>query len=48
MSLARFAVGRTLMHIGLRIMPRGRSRHELTILLQHWAARVRSELRSAA
>jgi hypothetical protein len=40
----RFIVGRALIHAGLRVMPRGRVRSELTKLLADWSERARTEL----
>jgi hypothetical protein len=37
---ARFAVGRWLIHLGLWVMPRGRSRSELYEMLQVWGIGV--------
>ena len=36
------------MHLGLNIMPKGRSRHELTILLEHWARKIHMEIIAAS
>ena len=39
-SLFRFRVARTLIHAGLRAMPEGRARRELTDLLWEWGRYV--------
>ena len=41
--LVRFAIGRALIHAGLRVMPLGRVRAELTVLLWDWGQQVRVE-----
>jgi len=43
-ELARFTIGRALIHAGLRVMPDGRVRAELTRLLEEWSAKVRATL----
>ena len=48
MRLLRYTIGRGLMHLGLNIMPKGRSRHELAILLEHWARKVHAETIAAS
>ena len=48
MRLLRYTIGRALMHLGLNIMPKGRSRHELTILLEHWARKIHMEIIAAS
>ena len=37
----RFAIGRWIMHVGLKVMPVGRSRDELTLILRSWSRHVR-------
>jgi hypothetical protein len=40
MNWLRFAIGRWVMHWGLRVMPKGRSRQELTQILKSWSRHV--------
>jgi hypothetical protein len=40
----RFTVGRALIHAGLRVMPHGRVRSELTNLLADWSEQVRAKV----
>lgn len=40
----RFAVGRWLIHAGLKALPRGRCRDEIYNLLAAWGAQVRRAL----
>lgn len=40
MTYIRFAIGRALIHGGLRVMPPGRVRSELCALMDQWATRV--------
>jgi hypothetical protein len=44
MRMLRYIVGRWLIHLGLRVLPRGRVRDEIHNLLGAWAYRVRSAL----
>jgi hypothetical protein len=46
MRMLRYRIGRAVLHAGLRILPAGRVRTELTILIQHWARNVYAALRS--
>lgn len=41
MQLWRYAIGRALIHLGLRVMPAGRVRSELYALIDVWASDVR-------
>jgi hypothetical protein len=41
MKTIRYRVGRAVVHLGLRIMPAGRSRSELYQLFDIWASHVR-------
>jgi hypothetical protein len=43
-NLWRFAIGRALIHAGLRAMPEGRCRNEITAILMHWSVGVRHEI----
>lgn len=43
MRMFRFAIGRALIHTGLRIMPPGRVRSELFQMLELWGSRVRTK-----
>ncbi len=38
----RFAIGRALIHAGLRVMPHGRPRRELTEMMTAWGVKVRA------
>lgn len=40
MRLLRFAIGRSLIHAGLKVMPRGKVRDELYNILASWGHRV--------
>ena len=40
MRMFRFAIGRALMHAGLRVMPPGRVRSELFQMLELWGTRA--------
>lgn len=44
MKLFRFTIGRFLMHMGLHVMPDGRVKKELTIVLHKWAEKVYKEI----
>lgn len=44
MRTMRFHIGRALMHLGLRVLPPGRCRQELTELMWVWNVRVMSAL----
>ena len=43
-KLLRFRIGRWLIHAGLKCFPKGRVRHELTVLIEEWTRRVRVEI----
>lgn len=42
LRLVRFALGRALIHAGLRIMPSGPARRDLIYLIANWASHVRA------
>lgn len=44
LQLCRFTLGRWLVHAGIKTMPKGRVRAELTDLLNAWGRKVRTEL----
>jgi len=39
-SYVRFLIGRAVIHFGIRLLPKGRVRSELTVILDEWATRV--------
>lgn len=39
-KLVRFALARSIIHFGLRVMPAGRSRREITWMLRQWSLHV--------
>lgn len=41
---ARLRLGRWLIHTGLKVMPHGRVRREITEVLEQWAFKVRVEI----
>lgn len=46
-DLMRYRIARTLIHAGLRIMPHGRARRELTAVIWEWGNKVRAEVLTA-
>ncbi len=44
MRLLRFRIGRALIHLGLRVLPAGGVRTEITGVLEQWAQKVYKEL----
>lgn len=47
-ALWRYYAGRTVIHLGLRLLPSGRVRSELYQLIDVWASGVRKALREKA
>lgn len=43
-ELRRYAIGRAVMHFGLRLMPSGRAKSELLVILYTWGANVAEEI----
>lgn len=48
LNIARFWVGRALIHAGIRFMPDGRPKRELWAMLLDWGDKVEEEVRRAA
>ena len=48
MRLMRFAIGRWLVHCGLRVMPPGAARAELTDIFWQWRTHVTVQVRAGA
>jgi len=44
MRLLRFAIGRMLIHAGLKVMPPGRVRSELFQQFELWSTKVRNHV----
>ena len=44
MTYFRYWLGRHIMHLGLNLMPRGRSKDELNLLLLQWGRHAKETL----
>jgi|GEM_PF-6942974 len=44
MRMLRFHIGRALLHAGLRTLPPGRVRCELSALIDKWSTKVQHEV----
>ena len=47
-KLWRYALGRHLIHLGIKVLPAGRVRQELTEILWAWNVKVRATLAANA